>query len=418
MKNIENVLNDNSISKENKIKFLINNINLEKDIWNLLEYTGKIIRNEDYSKIKEYKKLLKIHKNLIKKLFLEKRKLKPISRNCLLNKKRKIKTNKKIEDFFLILKEPLNGEKGIIYLMFSDVIEDFPLVYDLNKIKDNYILVLEPSWAGYQSPYIYQYIGLDLDIVITCPYPRDYKFIRDLSVNFVPTRLGAGDWCNFKLFKNLNLKKKFDFVMIANFMQFKRIELIIKALNKITHAKLIVIGRYGDKNKYYHEIKNLIKKLDLKKRVKLFKGGRKEVNNALNKSKVNILFSKKEGANRGIYEGFFSNVPVIVYKNHQSIRKKDINKYTGILSTEKDLVKNMKYMLKKYKKFKPLEWAIKNTGYKVSTEKLNLLLKRISKKWTKDIVYHVNAPNIEYLNEKDKEFFSKFYKDLEKYKVN
>ena len=63
-------------------------------------------------------------------------------------------------------------------------------------------------------------------------------------------------------------------------------------------------------------------------------------------------------------------------------------------------------MLDNYKKYSPREWALKHTGSKNATIKLNQFIRNIAEKkgemWTSDIVEKINTPNLAYKDIKDK----------------
>ena len=55
-----------------------------------------------------------------------------------------------------------------------------------------------------------------------------------------------------------------------------------------------------------------------------------QVNEVLNRSKVKVLLTKIEGANRALSEAMSANVPVLVYKHIMGPRRTDINPMTGM----------------------------------------------------------------------------------------
>ena len=67
-------------------------------------------------------------------------------------------------------------------------------------------------------------------------------------------------------------------------------------------------------------------------------------------------------------------------------------------------------MLDNYKSFSPREWALKNTGSKNATIKLNQFIRSIAEnkgeKWTTDIVEKINIPNLAYKDIEDKKSFN------------
>jgi hypothetical protein len=131
-----------------------------------------------------------------------------------------------------------------------------------------------------------------------------------------------------------------------------------------------------------------------------------EVAKVLRHSKVNVLLSKGEGANRGIYEGMFCGNVIVVYNRIRGVNLTNINEYTGFTATEENLHEILDYAIKNYKHFDTRGWALSNTGYANATARLNAQLKDISTSkgynWTCDIVSKKNFPNLMYAKDDDR----------------
>ena len=99
---------------------------------------------------------------------------------------------------------------------------------------------------------------------------------------------------------------------------------------------------------------------------------RQEVNRHLNRAKVNVLWSRREGFNRAIIEAMFAGVPCILrqginYGHHYDY----INPSTGRFSTEKDLPRNLSEMIESYSSYALRDWVMKNMSCQRGTEILN-----------------------------------------------
>ena len=139
----------------------------------------------------------------------------------------------------------------------------------------------------------------------------------------------------------------------------------------------------------------------------------------LRKSKINILLSKAEGANRGIYEGLFSGNVLIVNKDNLGVNKDVINQNTGFLCGDDELAQTIEKALDRYESFDTGAWARKNTGYIISSEKLNNFIKNLAlannEPWTEDLAYRMNQPNNMYACEADRKRLDGEYLKLEQY---
>jgi hypothetical protein len=141
-----------------------------------------------------------------------------------------------------------------------------------------------------------------------------------------------------------------------------------------------------------------------------------QVNILLNKSKVNLLLSLKEGGNKAIIEGLFANVPAIVLDEHIGIDLAWINSRTGLVTERKHLKEALLEMRESFNSFQPRQWAIDNISCHASTRNLENGLKEIAGRrnepWDTPIRKKVNRPECEYYDESMR--LSPF--DLDKYR--
>ncbi len=305
----------------------------------------------------------------------------------------------------LVLKPKINNvEKGVLFIQYNEGIKKFVSIYDVEMISSSYRIVVEPSTCDYQNPMFFLLYGLNTEIVFQSQFKPDFQYIRNLGMNFIPIRVGAGDWIDPRLFyPDENIEKQYDCVMIANWLPWKRHLLLFKAISEIESQinKVALIG-YPTEGATIENIKKISRKFGIENKIDIYESiPYCEVSRILKKSKIGILLSKEEGANRGIYECFFSNIPVIMTKENRGVNRDHINKETGMLSSDKELAQVMIYMLENLNQFNPRNWAIKNTGYEKSTQRLNHLLKDLAIKneenWTKDIYFKKNVPHARYV---------------------
>ena len=90
----------------------------------------------------------------------------------------------------------------------------------------------------------------------------------------------------------------------------------------------LVFGTWGPCKQ---DVQRLIEFYGVAANVDLFEAiSQTELSQLLNQSKVNVLLSLKEGGNRSTFEGFFSNTPCIVLRNHTGLNKERVNDHTGM----------------------------------------------------------------------------------------
>lgn len=318
----------------------------------------------------------------------------------------------------IILKEKTDYEKGVLLIKYTPAFDAFYNIFDINKIFNDYILVLEPSWAGVCDPSILMYWRNTnkTNVIVQAIEPKDYMFIEKLGGNFIPIAIGSSDWADQDLFYlDSDNTKEYDLIMVSNWGLHKKHKELFKALSKTKmHLSVLLIGfPWEGRTKY--DIENEIKKSDLNhiKFEILENISAVAVADLMNKSKVYLLLSKKEGPNKAIVEAFMCNVPAILYDKFVGGAQVKINTSTGILSSYRDLTKNIEYMVKSYHNYSPREWILNNSGSTLSTNKLNMLLKETSIRngdvWVNDIYEKVNAPNLGY---KGKSYNILFWADI------
>src|SRR5437879_9782962 len=86
-----------------------------------------------------------------------------------------------------------------------------------------------------------------------------------------------------------------------------------------------------------------------------------EVNQQLNRAKVNLVWSRKEGVNRAIIEGMFAGVPCILREGfNYGYHYPYINSQTGCFSSERHLPEQLLWMIRNYHQFSPRQWVMAN----------------------------------------------------------
>ncbi|MFH1771979.1 MAG: glycosyltransferase [Candidatus Omnitrophota bacterium] len=296
----------------------------------------------------------------------------------------------------LLLKEhnPLTGEKGVIALAFTDRFREFFVNHDINEVAKNYYIVLEPSWSGYCSPYILMFINEIREVIIQCPEKKDFDFIKSLNSNLIPVGLGASYWIDLDKFKPLEeVSKEFDIIYIATWALYKNHSRLFKALKVLKskgHKLRVLLVGYSWLGRKKEDVIRLMDTYgisdmcEIKERI-----SRDEVNECLNKSKVSILLSEKEGNCRAMAESIAAGCPILIYKYNEGDAVGFVNKDTGSLCDFDELPEALIDMVNNYDKFSPYKWAVDNIGSAQATNKLNSILKQIALKrgepWACDI---------------------------------
>ncbi len=320
------------------------------------------------------------------------------------------------ENRFIVLKNPVfhddKIEKGAILIKFTDTFGFFAKNLKCDKLLKYFNVVLEPSWSGYCLPEIHYWNNFkNSKAVVEATEINDYEYLKNLNTNLIPVDFGSGNWVDDrKFFPTENPKKIYDSIFIANYNVIKRPHILFKAINNTNDPKYsaaLVFSKWGPNKRSTH---NLIDFYNIRNNITLYENlSQTEINGLLNQSKVNVLLSLKEGSNRCIFEGFFSNVPGIVLKENIGVNKSYINEHTGKLISDHELPETLLHFKHHWQQYSPRDWAMKNISPKVTTSRLNDILKNITLKehgiWTTDIAIKTNAPEAIYYHTDDESKF-------------
>jgi glycosyltransferase involved in cell wall biosynthesis len=311
----------------------------------------------------------------------------------------------------LILKPYIGSrEKGVLLIQYNDAFHKFASIYDMKLAGQYYRIVLEPSTWGYRSPEILFFVGLPTDVIVQAQYGADFLYIESLAANLVPLRMGAGDWIDEDRFQPLPYAEKiYDIVMVASWQRIKRHELLFDAVQKCGEKlnKVALIG-YPSSGRTKKDILREATKHRVERKIDIFESiPRADVSKIIRQSKIGVMLTLREGANKGIYECLFSGVPVVISERNIGVNREHINQYTGVAASDDDLPGKLGTLLDKIHEYAPREWALKATGYKNSTLLLNECLKRCAlghgEEWTRDIYAKKNDTNARYARVNDQE---------------
>ena len=334
-------------------------------------------------------------------------------------------TEGEITKFFgtrlLVLKafEP-NGEKGVLLVMFSEMIRLLLSSMNLPKLLREYTLVFEPSWSGYCHPDLLQFTEFSEEIFVLAAEENDFAFLQRLGSNLKPVGLGPCDWVDPRMAAPyLANAKEFDIVMNSNWAPWKRHYALFRMLAnaKLQQYKVALIGGpWAGKTQI--DIKNLAEYYGVSDQLNIVERlSYEKVMDVTCQSRVSILLSLKEGSNRAIAESIFCDVPVVVLSNHVGGIKKNIVPQTGLLTDEEHLESAISTLLNT--SLRPRKWGLENISCFVSSARLNGLLREHAlqrgEPWTRDIAGRSNSPESKYICEGDAERLAPWNKDLRGY---
>jgi len=308
----------------------------------------------------------------------------------------------------LVLKpfDPATGEKGVLYLQYTESILSFAALFDLAAVARRYRLVLEPSTWGYQDASFLLLLRHGFDVIVQAQDAPDYEYIRGLASNLRPIRLGAGDWIDPQLFTAERTPKVFDFVMVASWSPVKRHTLFFASLAAagLQRAPVALIG-YPWEGRTREDIERAAAHYGIANVTVFERIPRQEVARIVRSSRVGVMLSRREGANRGVYECLFCDVPVVISRANRGFNKDHINVATGRLADDETLGEVLAGVLADHQGFAPRAWAEQHTGYVRASQTLNGFLRQLAREqgepYETNIAVTRSAPYAMYVDDAD-----------------
>jgi glycosyltransferase involved in cell wall biosynthesis len=323
----------------------------------------------------------------------------------------------------LVLKSPSAEEKGVILVDYNFAFSLFAKKFDVATIAKQYYIALEPSWCGYCDLDILCYSTFDFPVFVLASEPRDAGFLRALGSNLIPLRVGGNWWVDHRVYRPLgSTAKDVDVIMVSSWGRYKRHYKVFSALAKLRTAgmrlKTVLIGYPADYA--LDDILRQARYYGIEDQLEVYEQlAPEEVNRQLNRAKVNLLWSRREGFNRAIIEGMCAGVPCILrakhnYAHHYAF----INPQTGCFSSEAELPQRLLWMINNRDSFSPREWVLANMSCLKATECLEEAIKQVAaatgQTWTRGLAMKVSYLNaMRYWDEKDRCRFTKDYDFLQ-----
>jgi glycosyltransferase involved in cell wall biosynthesis len=319
-----------------------------------------------------------------------------------------------------VLKEPRpNGERGVLLVMFSEMLPLLCAKMDVERLVRDYTLVFEPSYPGLCDGDLLRYTQFSEDIFVLAKHDDDIAFLQRLDANLVPMDIGSCDWVDPRVAEPyLANTKEFDIVMNSNWVGSKRHHVLFRMLK---HAKqryrVVLIGEpWGGRSR--SDVEELAQYYGVRDQLTIFERiPYHEVMDKTCKSRVSVLLSLKEGGNRATTESMFCNVPVIVLSNHVGGPVKNVVPETGLLTPERDLESAVEQLI--HASLNPRAWAIQRISCFKSSEKLNAVLREHALHhglpWTQDIAVRACSPDSKYAYESDSQRLAPWNHSLGRY---
>lgn len=327
-----------------------------------------------------------------------------------------------LKSLAIVVKSPRDNEKGVIIINYSYLFPLFAKLFDVPAVARRYHLVLEPSWSGYCNLDILCYSRYDFPVFVQAYEPYDAEFIERSRSNLVTVRTSTNWWVDHRVFRPRDeIAKDVDVIMVASWADFKRHHRLFAALRKLRGEgltpKVALLGYPCGRSRadicrqarYY----GVLDCLEMQEQVPP-----EEVGRQMNRAKVNVIWSRKEGVNRAIIEGMFAGVPCIIREGfNYGYRYPYINPQTGCFAAENELPARLRWMIENHHRYRPRNWVMANMTCQHATAILSDVIRDVAtrrgERWTQELAVKVNRLNdMGYWDEADEGRFEPDYEYL------
>jgi len=322
----------------------------------------------------------------------------------------------------LVVKSARPPERGAIVVDYSYVFPTLAGMFDLRAISERYAIVLEPSWAGVCTPEILLYGRLDRPVFVETIEPRDHALLGRLETSLSVVPVAANWWVDHRMRPPQSGPRDIDIAMVAAWGDIKRHWRVFRALADLRRRghrlKVALVGyRYG---RTREDIEAIASYFGVRDQIETHERiTQEEVSALLWRSKIHVLWSRRECANRAIIEAMLADVPVIVREGMTfGFRYPYINDQTGRFVPEADLADAMLEMIATRDRYSPRDWVLANMTCEQATATLERHLRDRAiadgEPWTEGLVAKTSTLDTQrYWNPADRVRFDADYQFLE-----
>ncbi len=319
----------------------------------------------------------------------------------------------------LVMKSARDGERGVLVLDYSYIFPMFAALFDIEAIARRYHIVLEPSWRGLCTPDVLAYTLFDFPVLVQAIEPRDIAFINAIRTNLSTVPIAANWWIDHRVVAPVPaLHRDIDVLVVASWSSVKRHWRLFRTIARLRRRgrtlRVALVGYPSDKTRA--DIESEARYFDVQDQIEIHERvSLDEVARLYGRSKVHVLWSRKEGANRAVIESLFADVPVVVRRGlSYGYRYPYINEQTGAFADENDLGDVVLDIIANRHRYRPREWAMANMTCQKATEILETAVReqaaREGEPWTEGLAVKISRLETQgYWNPEDAQRFRTDY---------
>jgi glycosyltransferase involved in cell wall biosynthesis len=321
----------------------------------------------------------------------------------------------------MVVKSPGPNERGVLVIDYTYTFPILARYFDLDRLCQRFYIVLEPSWVGFCTPEILVYSRLREPVFFETNEPVDIQFLSRVSKNFVHVQAQGNCWVDHRIFRPAEgVAKDVDVSMVSAWADYKRHAGVFAALARLrrqgTKLRTLLIGYAGDGTLTRDDVARQARYFGVADQVELQENlATEEVTRQLSRSKVHVLWSRREGFNRAIIEAMLTGVPAILRAGHNYGQHYPyINPQTGSFADESTLPSVLLHMTEHHHHYDPRGWVMANMTPQIATARLNETVKQVAlsrgESWSSDIVVRtVQLKRAPYWNPEDAARFAGDY---------
>jgi glycosyltransferase involved in cell wall biosynthesis len=295
----------------------------------------------------------------------------------------------------VVVKKRQGLERGVIVVDYNFAFPTLAHFFDLQRIAKHYYLVMVPSWTGLMVKDVLSFATLEQPIICLASEEKDFQFIKGLGSQLVPVRASANFFCDHRTFYPVpSSPRDIDVLSVAAWGEYKRHAKLFRALREVKrrrgHLKAVMVGYPADLTmkelKFYARHYGLADDIEFHEWI-----SPEEVNALYSRTKVNVLWSRREGSGRSPIEGMLAGAPCVLRSGfNYGESYEHINPATGCFSTEAGLPDTLISYLDADLKMDPRSWVLKNMTPQIVTARIADELRRLaeqnSEPWTEGLV--------------------------------
>lgn len=322
----------------------------------------------------------------------------------------------------IILKAPhSDGEKGVLLMFFE--YNWARLVCGLSDtefdwLDSHYDFILSTSWSPTDFAMLSLFLAKTSGPVFVQPCNfGDKSKLSAFHPRIVVLDSMPSDWINPRLYTNGKKERSIDFLMVANWGEFKRHWDFFLALRRMPKSlRVVLVGqREGERDAEF--IRKLARQLEVPQHLEIHQSIPIEAVNRLQEdSKVSLIFSRREGCCVAAVESLFAGCALGMRIDAYVGTLEYITPETGLRLRPGHLSEDLNKLLTLSDSLDPAAWARSRLSCDITQEKVNRVLFQSSRTrglpWTRDIAVPYWFPYPRHLHEKDAESLRPAYAEL------